>query len=290
MANSAKGLLKLCAAPAWWWLLCIAVAAQGNPPAARVVGLSGRAAFAGNGAPTFAPLRLNALLQPGHIIDTTAGGRVVLELGDGSQIVIHPNSRVTLKDFQNAGSLRELLDITLGRVRVKINHFGGRPNPYRLTSPAATIAVRGTDFLVSVAASGETQIVVYEGLVEVGSRFDARQRRLLGAGRSLIVRPGGDISLVTAGPSSELNLATKLTPAGYNPFQGFHAYDQYVQTLSRTQQALVPSRFAAFADSHADGLENPAYATEFEQAEGRLYLLPSLSRPAVLSASADRSL
>jgi len=74
---------------------------------------------------------------------------------------------VLLQDYRNAGSLRELLRITLGRVRIRINHYGGRPNPYRVDSPTASIAVRGTHFTVTVAARGDTEVVVIDGLVEV---------------------------------------------------------------------------------------------------------------------------
>ena len=52
-------------------------------------------------------------------------------------------------------------------VRVKINHFGGKPNPYRMNSPTASIAVRGTEFSIQVDQQGQTQVVVYEGAVEV---------------------------------------------------------------------------------------------------------------------------
>lgn len=42
-------------------------------------------------------------------------------------------------------------------------------------------------------------------------------------------------------------------------------------------EAPLPSRFAAFPDSHLDSLENPSYATEFTTTEGRVFLLPSFA-------------
>src|SRR4029453_11826386 len=53
-------------------------------------------------------------LSPGDLIDTRGGGRVVIGLKDGSQVIISPGSQVELKDFQQATSARELLRITLG--------------------------------------------------------------------------------------------------------------------------------------------------------------------------------
>ena len=104
-----------------------------------------------------APFALDAraiVLNPGDRIDTRGGGRVVIDLSDGSMVVVQPESVVVLKDFRAAASLRELFEITLGSVRVKINHFGGRPNPYRMNSPTASIAVRGTEFSVTGGCAG----------------------------------------------------------------------------------------------------------------------------------------
>ena len=72
-------------------------------------------------------------------------------------------------------TLRELLEVLLGRVRVRINHFGGKPNPYRINSPTASIAVRGTEFSVAVNGAGDTEVLVYEGLVEVTSLSNPQQ-------------------------------------------------------------------------------------------------------------------
>src|SRR5262245_48659821 len=47
------------------------------------------------------PLRQGATLRPGDMIDTGLSGRVVMALGDGSQVVVFPGSRVELKDFQS---------------------------------------------------------------------------------------------------------------------------------------------------------------------------------------------
>jgi FecR protein len=218
-------------------------------------------------------------LAPGDILDTGGGGRVVIALSDGSQVVVLPGARVVLRDFRQPGSLRELLEILGGRVRFKINQLGGRPNPYRVNSAVATIAVRGTEFQVEVHAGGATRVTVFEGLVEVRSRLDAQQRRLLDAGQSTLVRPGGDISLAVPGPGSELSSLARLNPGRVDPLNeilgGFQT--QYFDNLAHLAPEPPPARYAAFADAHFDSLENPAYATGFKQPEGRVYWLPSLS-------------
>src|SRR5215510_14663397 len=139
-------------------------------------------------------------LNPGDEIDTRGGGRVVIELTDGSVVVVNPNSRIVISDYRAATSLREMFRILVGRVRVKIAHYGGKPNPCRVNSPTASILVRGTEFGVAVEPSGDTTVAVYEGLVEVQSLSDPRQRALLSKGGGAVVKANEDIRIFT--PSS----------------------------------------------------------------------------------------
>ena len=223
------------------------------------------------GAPSV--LRKGDTLQPDDVIDTRASGRIVIALGDGSQVVIFPGSRVELKNFRAGVPWRDLLRVMVGRVRATINHHGKRPNPYRVFSPVASIAVRGTDFLVTVGPSGETRVLVYEGLVEVGSLVNPQKTVLVRPGRNIIVRPDGDISLVTSAPRVELNEIRSLRMGGNQDDRLRDAYTSHGSSYT----GLRSSRFTAFSDSHLDGLQNPAYATEFRQPSGRFYLTPSFN-------------
>src|SRR5215510_10608968 len=143
-------------------------------------------------------------LNPGDEIDTRGGGRVVIELTDGSVVVVHANSRIVMSDYRAAPSLREMFRILVGRVRVKIAHYGGKPNPYRVNSPTASILVRGTEFDVAVEPSGDTTVVAYEGLVEVQSLSDPRQRALLSKGGGAQVKANEEIHLFTPSSGNKL--------------------------------------------------------------------------------------
>src|SRR6266498_1364277 len=144
-------------------------------------------------------------LNPGDEIDTRGGGRVVIELTDGSVVVVKPNSRIVMSDYRAAPSLREMFRILVGRVRVKIAHYGGKPNPYSVNSPTASILVRGTEFDVAVEPSGDTTVVVYEGLVEVRSLSDPRRSTLLSKGGGALVKANEDIQLLTPGSGNRLD-------------------------------------------------------------------------------------
>src|SRR6516165_9218155 len=136
--------------------------AQSGPVVARAASVSGPSVLS-NASVAAVGLTPGYILNPGDRIDTRGGGRVVIDLSDGSMVVVQPESVIVLKDYRAAASLRELFEITIGMVRVRINHFAGRPNPYRMNSPTASIAVRGTEFTIAVDNSGATDVTVIEG-------------------------------------------------------------------------------------------------------------------------------
>jgi len=297
--------------------LCIALAgsdrlsAQTGPVVARASSVTGAAFISTGSAGNSSALTVGFLLNPGDRVDTRGGGRVVIDLSDGSMVVVEPQSVVLLKDFRAAESLRELFEILVGQVRVKINHFGGRPNPYRMNSPTASIAVRGTEFTVAVSPSGDTEVRVYEGAVQVTSLSDPSQTTLVEAGRGVLVQAGRDFHLLGAAlnpaggregsdtserAGAEANAgsaASNSAPAAKNSSGGnagsqsrgedagatpratASAYDSYVASLSDITQMPFLFQFNAFPESHLDSLENPAYATDFAVPEARVFVLPT---------------
>lgn len=257
---------------------------------ARVASVSGRVSLSsGNGASAVALAPGNEL-TPGVRVDTRGGGQLVIELTDGSMIVVQPESVIVIKDFRAAVSLRELFEIVLGSVRVKINHFGGRPNPYRINSPTASIAVRGTDFSITVDSRGDTQVMVYEGSVEVTSLIDPSQSVMIEAGRGVLLVPGQGFQLFNVIPGREIaenqsngrgssaSGTSQIDERDWDsPRNIASIYEQYVAGLSEIGQLPFLLRYNAFPEAHLDSLENPAYATSFREAEGRVVFLPSLN-------------
>src|SRR5664280_2896956 len=59
-------------------------------------------------------------------------------------------------------------------------------------------------------------------------------------------------------------------------------YDRYLAGLADIGQVPFLFRFNAFPEAHLDSLENPAYATEFHRAEGRVFILPTFRGAATL--------
>lgn len=265
------------------------VFAQSAAVEARVSSVSGSATISGNGQ-NGARLARGVILALGHEIDTRGGGRVVIDLSDGSQVVVLPGSRLVVGDYRSAGSLRELLQITLGRIRVKINRFKNKPNPYRIKSPTASIAVRGTEFEVAVESSGETRVVVSEGAVEVSSLRDSANSLLAEPGRNVVVRPDFTIDFFVPGITTKNTGSNNRSVAGNERItEAANVYSRFAQNVIQNGETASPSRFTAFADAHLDSLDNPAYAAAFDSPEGRIYFAPSFSDASEGEATASRS-
>jgi hypothetical protein len=124
-------------------------------------------------------------LKSGDRISTGWGGRLVLGLSDGSLAVMGERTTVEIKSL--SGSPRTVFNILRGNTRIHIERMGGRPNPYRVNTPTAVIAVRGTLFDV-LAKESETRVFVHEGEVAVSSLLNTNEEVLLRAGQTTRVR------------------------------------------------------------------------------------------------------
>ncbi len=120
-------------------------------------------------------------LSAGDTIITGKNGRLVLGLTDGSQAVIAPKSTVVIKDLSQ--SPRTLFEVIKGKTRVHIEKVGDQPNPYRVNTPTAVIAVRGTIFDVLVE-NDETEVFLHEGEVAVTNLRLPDQPIFLSAGQT----------------------------------------------------------------------------------------------------------
>jgi hypothetical protein len=158
-----------------------------DPGAARVVSLTGTLTLKGFRQESRL-LRLNDSVESGDELATGENSHAVLRTRDGSTVLIYPDSHVIFNE--RSADVRELLHLFLGSIKVHIEKLSGRPNPHKLTTPTAVIAVRGTTFSVFVDDTDSTLVAVDEGLVGVANLQSPDQEVLLKAGRRSWVRPG----------------------------------------------------------------------------------------------------
>ncbi len=149
---------------------------------AKVIVQQGRVSVIGDSGEQ--ALFVNSLVQPRQMIVTGPDGYAQFQVSDGSTFEVFPGSRLVFRP--HVASWEDLLDITLGRVKVFIQHLNGVPNPNRVSSPTAIISVRGTVFDVLVEdPDGTTVVSVDEGLVYV--------RNIMAGGNVVPLHPGQGI-------------------------------------------------------------------------------------------------
>ncbi len=172
------------------WVAALAVCpAQTLPisgdPAAKVVQLTGQVSVLKDSYPW--ALRVGDTIQARQVVVTGPDGFAQFQVSDGSTFEVYPNSRATFRN--NPGSLRDMIDLWVGRVKVHIQKLGGQPNPNNVRTPTAVIAVRGTIFDVAVEDEEDTTLVsVEEGLVAVQHALLPRgEPKLVGAGEFIRV-------------------------------------------------------------------------------------------------------
>jgi hypothetical protein len=152
--------------------------------AAKVVSLTGQVSVLRDSQPW--ALNLGDLVQTQQVVLTGPDGYAKFQTSDGSTFEVYPSSNVIFR--KNPGSLQDLLDLFVGRVKIHIQRLGGQPNPNRIMTPTAVISVRGTTFDVSINDDDETTIVsVEEGSVEVRHALKPGSAKVVNAGESLHV-------------------------------------------------------------------------------------------------------
>ncbi len=127
-------------------------------------------------------------LDIGDVVRTGPGAQMTLELPDGSYMVVQENTTLTIERFWGS-EVKNLLKLIAGKVRFYIQRLGGRPNPYRVDTPTALIAVRGTTFEVQVAGS-VTEVLCFDGRVSVESAGLSDREVVLDKGRKTRVEAG----------------------------------------------------------------------------------------------------
>ena len=158
-------------------------------------------------------------LLEGDVVATGAGAFARLNFSDGSHTVVPSNSRLRLDRLRryvinDAADHRLVIDQGRAEIRVSPRQ---RPGTFRVTTPTAISAVRGTDFRVAYdATSGISATGVLGGSVAVaGTGNDSGY--LFEPGRGAVIRQGQDgvtaVSLLSApvmGDASVLQTAKTL--------------------------------------------------------------------------------
>ncbi len=174
------------------------------------------------GQPTSSPAQ-GETLPPGTVLET-GGGQLLLQLADGSQVLVRAHTRLTVQEPTLTD--RGYFQLLLGRIRAIITKRTGGAPPFELGTPSAVIAVRGTQFEVEVNKRQETTVDVFEGTVEVFGRHSGTSVSV-GAGSS--TRVGMDTPPDTPGPTAQVHPNAAGGNKGNQGNQGFPGSNRAAQ-------------------------------------------------------------
>jgi len=133
-------------------------------------------------------------LEGGEELRTGRASTVEIYMEDGSKVKLAP-----LTDFKMTSESKDAVSLGLyfGRVRSWVKKFSRK---FEVRTPSAVCAVRGTDFMVSADAEGNSRVEVYNGSVLAG---DSK----------------GNSALVREGQFSDIPNGGRMHEPGSNPNQ-----------------------------------------------------------------------
>lgn len=222
------------------------------------------------------------LLPEGSRLETGEAGFASLSLPNGSRSSLPPNSRLTIKQLRRyllTGSIDYDLLIEDGKVETEATPIAPGSGRFRIHTPRAVAAVRGTRFRVGYSGE-DSGAEVLEGVVAAGSgeRLDNRVE----SGFGLLARSDGATAIEALLPAPELLNPGRvqvdpLVTLGVAPVPGAVRYrvqlspdagfvDVAAEQLTDGPQAVFDSvpngtwfvRTSAFAQSGLEGMTSVA--------------------------------
>ena len=158
---------------------------QTRPPSelARLISLSGRVEISTDRGENWTAGRTNQVLNTGNRVRTGRRSRATVQMSDKSMLRIRQLSNLVIQ-APTANSSKATLDLRSGS-----SYLFSRENPTEINfrTPITSGAIRGTEFDLTVAADGSTEVTMLDGEVFLSSELGSTT---LVSGERGIVAPG----------------------------------------------------------------------------------------------------
>lgn len=157
------------------------------PPevAAQVVHVQGLAEQRIAASGTWQGLRYSSGIPGNSFVRTGGNSRAALLLRDNTQIRLNQNTQLEIKAVASERSPVTELLVSIGRVWTQT--LRGKDSRLTLTTPTATLGIRGTDWDVEVGADGNTLLTVFSGTVDLSNEWGHLQ---VGRNEAAVVQIG----------------------------------------------------------------------------------------------------
>ncbi len=218
-------------------LLVAALSAQASDVAGRVVSVEGsvlvRADSGKKGVSSSHPAKAGDVIRQNDVINTASNGKLKILLGDKTIVDLGPSTLFKVAEYQaNHGPDRNVdLQMSYGNLRAAVSKALSAKGKFRIRTPAATMGVRGTEFLihsqigspkdvVSPVASKKdsetkTKVTVVQGKVAVTQSASApplmkKGTALASTPKTVLLTAGTQLTSTASAPAS---IPVTLTPA-----------------------------------------------------------------------------
>ena len=128
-------------------------------------------------------------LKPGDSIRTSEGAAVEMSYESGAVASLEGGSEMSVKsskaDYDNDDYETEL-EVVMGKVLVNVGKVGSESLSFKVNTPVAVAAVRGTEFVVDVTGREDADIAAFSGTVQVTKA---------GSGESAFVKKNSKLSV-----------------------------------------------------------------------------------------------
>jgi hypothetical protein len=186
----------------WFMILLLAAPLCAEPLTenqARFWAVTGDVGLLTQGAAEWIEPQEGLPIEPGDHIRTGEDGRVELALSDNALWILEPETEVVMEHTEiNAGRL----DLSSGTLMGKVDSMraAGTVQRWEFNTPAAVVAVRGTEFALEASRQGGTHLGVFEGTVELEPAETAQGLQppvQVSAGQESVAKRGKPIQIMS---------------------------------------------------------------------------------------------
>ncbi|MCK4935970.1 MAG: FecR domain-containing protein, partial [Elusimicrobiales bacterium] len=146
------------------------------------------------------PVKRNMIIKEGGTIRTGSNGAAVIRMPNKTKIWLRANSNLEVEENKSFSSRISLL---FGSIKIRVPHLLKREK-FRVKTPTAICAIRGTEFTLSTSEEGKMRIAVLYGEVKLSYLIPPNK------GKRVIYIPQGHVlSVPEKGKQGKHTLLTK---------------------------------------------------------------------------------
>lgn len=196
----------------------------------------------GKGETRFRKASFNMPVKNGDKVETKKQSRCEITYRDGSIVRIDERSIYTIEKAIISEEKKEVESkLSIGKLWANLKKLIKGKDTWKLKSPAAVVAVRGTIYRMNAGADSSTQVLVYQGQVDVRPSTPADQQQSMG---------------IKTGPPRQIQAPTQVAgPKQVSMREWFEIVKAQQQIVVRPDGSYAKSEFNPAEDAKLDWVQ-----------------------------------